>query len=291
MEIVLIKTEDERVFAHLDPYGFIEKIDLPGAFGLGMIMAGKNADIAAGLLVATCEVDRLVIEWLATDPECQGQGVAGALLKKAFLAAQGLGVREVAASLTDRMTDPAFGRDPRQYFRDFFFDIEEEGPDYLVQPVAYISKSRDLANKTKPVDIRSLSGLGATEKNQLIAFMSDCEDAYVIPQYMGNLSAMDPALSFVAMVDEKVSGAFLTISSGRYHYPVFLGATSDHTAFSLEHAVADASEELHLADEFYIRDLGEFTPFMLRGTGNATRVSTLLIKAEVADFTEYAKSR
>ena len=26
MEIVFIKTEDERVFAHLDPYGFIEKV-------------------------------------------------------------------------------------------------------------------------------------------------------------------------------------------------------------------------------------------------------------------------
>ena len=290
MEIVVIKSEDAKLFGHLDPYGLIDRIGFPGAFGLGVIMPGTKSDIVAGLLVATIEGGRLVIEWLATDPECREQGVAGELLKQAFLAAEKLELSEVAVRLTDRMTDPDFGRDPEPYFRDFLFDKEEDGPDYYMIPVSEISKSKDLASKVSDSGIRPLRELSAAEKNQLIAFMSDCEDVYVVPEYISDLSVLDPTLSFVSLAENKVSGAFLTISAGKYHYSVFLGVTSDHIAFSLEQAVAAASEELHISDVLQIRDNGDFTPFMLRGAGNIAKIRQKLLVAEVADFTEYAKS-
>ena len=55
MEIVVIKSEDAKLFGHLDPYGLIDRIGFPGAFGLGVIMPGTKSDIVAGLLVATIE--------------------------------------------------------------------------------------------------------------------------------------------------------------------------------------------------------------------------------------------
>ena len=122
MNIFRLTKEDARLFASLDPYGWLSLLECPGAFALGCIQEETEAPRPdAGLLIASATKWDITIHWIAVGEAAEGMGIGSALLKRMFETAVSAGIPRLGALIAPSYEKESFSAGVENYFEERFF--------------------------------------------------------------------------------------------------------------------------------------------------------------------------
>ena len=101
-ETVKLSEQYLDLFAHLDPYNFLEYGKSKDRVCLGTVLKGegKELDKPVGLLICRPTKDGLVVEWIFVEGDFRMQGVGARLMKCVFEEAKKRGIEKVYAYLS-----------------------------------------------------------------------------------------------------------------------------------------------------------------------------------------------
>ena len=222
--VLRIRSEELNLFEGLDPFGFLERLALSDHFALGNIRKDeKNKDSVAGLLTASVSRERITIEWLCTDPEYRGEGVADELMEKVEKIARDNGIGELAAMFYGDIDLKEIERDSESYFRFLGFDREEELYGEWEKETASFLNHHFFKNVVpKHATAKPLEAVGGAVVREAIARFGKAPGAISLYNIISCPGHYDNKVSSILFEHNEPTGLFLVQKAGDTFYPVFL---------------------------------------------------------------------
>ncbi|HAU99651.1 MAG TPA: hypothetical protein DCW47_00455 [Lachnospiraceae bacterium] len=222
--VLRIRSEELNLFDGLDPFGFLERLELPDHFALGCIRSDEEkGDSVVGLLTASASPERLTIEWLCTDPEYRGTGVADELIKKMEKIARNNGIGEVAALFTGDIDLKEIERDSESYFRFLGYDKEKELYGEWEKEIGSFLNHHFFKNASpKHVTAKPLEAVGEETAGKAISHFGKVSGSIRLFDILSCPGDYDYKVSSILFENERPTGLFLVQSAGNTFYPVFL---------------------------------------------------------------------
>jgi hypothetical protein len=126
MKIFRIDKTRIELFRWLDPWGCLDHADIPGYFAVGATLEEDGNDFPAGLMCCFESKNRIVIEWICTDPGHRHERIGEGLLLKAYEIAAYLGKAQVGVLIDHSAEKEGFIEDAKSYFTERLFEEEEK---------------------------------------------------------------------------------------------------------------------------------------------------------------------
>ncbi|MBR4528933.1 MAG: hypothetical protein IKO80_01515 [Lachnospiraceae bacterium] len=236
MKITRLWQDEAKYFAHLDPYGFMDRAWLPGGFAYAATVNTGEEDEPLGLLVGSRDKELVTAEWICVDPEKRFCGVGEELLVRLFETARHYDLPRVAARLIQETDLRAVMERAAIYFEERFFEEMEDLPGewevYPEQIFNYPLFKEDPASYPPAVTLASL------KNNKVIGQLSGRTGAYSLFDIAGDIEGYDAEISSVLLDGEEPCGLLLTKRVNRTLFPVFFYSESDRETTALLLAAA-----------------------------------------------------
>ena len=233
MKLVRLNLENSEVFSHLDPFEILSTLNNPNAFAIGGI-TGNEEEYPAALLVGMVTRNYLIINWLAVDPDHQGQGLGEELLLRAFDIADKGRIPKLLAVMGTGMMLEEFSKSAGDFFTERMFETEQPAMGWSFSGLDTIGKSKlfsdDEKKLPKPVP---MSGFNSGKVNNIIEKLMSNPDTEEISVPAGMKGLLDMDLSFVFMEDDDPCGALFVLHVDDFLMPVLYYAESEREGEAL----------------------------------------------------------
>lgn len=245
MQIYRLRNEEKSYFDWMDPYGFLSRLALPHYFALAACVKGEDGgDVPSGLLVASIEEERIIIEWMCVAPEIREQGVGDALLDKVFEIARENNFTQVGAGFIDDPDLKEAEEAASEYFRERGFWEDEDRPgewNIAVDQLGINSYFKD--DKQSIPEAKTLSEFSSGEVRNAIKTLGTSDKASRLFDPTIFNADYDLKLSSVLIADDEPCGLFLIVRADDICYPVFMYAESEREKKALILASAKAAQK------------------------------------------------
>ncbi len=269
MTILRLRPQERELFDWLDPFGYLDRLELPHYFALAALAdygeadeedAEEDADTAqveapdasgyrpgelpAGLMVCSVEPARLVIEWLCVEPQMQGRGIGAELLEKACFLALQIGREEVAARFVDAPETGRICRAAESYFAECLFEKSEELPgEWDIDARRLRDIPFFLQDPGKFPKAEALGTLSGGRARAAIEELQEEKGTFRMCALDPNPLYYDADISSVLLDHGEACGLFLAIRTGDTVYPVMLYAESEREEAGLLLQAAEGMRE------------------------------------------------
>ncbi len=244
--VLRIRSKEINLFEGLDPFGFLERLALPDRFALGNIRRDeKNGDSVAGLLTAFASRERITIEWLCTDPEFRGQGVADELVEKAEKIAKDNGIGELAALFPGDIDLKEIEGESESYFRFLGFDREEElYGEWEKETSSFLNHFLFKTAVPKHVKAKPLEAVERAMVYEVISRFGREPGAISLYDIISCPGNYDYKVSSILFENEEPTGLFLVQRARDTFYPVFIHTKNAADAMALFICSLNSAEAL-----------------------------------------------
>lgn len=212
MNIIRLKKEQGIYFQQMDPLMYLERLDIPGYFALGVIIEDEKSrtDKPVGLMICSVATDGLVIEWLGISEDYRSQGFGEELLVKAFDIAKENGLKNLYAYFCGEYGRELVCDREETYFREKLFVKEKKlSGEWLtdlrtLERVPYMSKKASILHKAIP-----LSTMNANEVRNVLSILDEKEEGAKVYSVKGKRQILDLDLSLVMYDGDRVCAGLL----------------------------------------------------------------------------------
>ena len=234
--VLRLRPQEHLLFEWLDPFDFLSRAMLPDHFALAAAVRGDDlhGDSSAGLLVASVEEKRIVIEWLCTDPERRNLGLGEKLLSYVFDMAERNGKKEVCALF---QMDSDVG-EAQQYAESYFsllgFDREEEQVgEWEVDMYDLNECFYTQASRKQDARVVCLEEAGNSITRTAMDMFGKNSEASILFDILKIPCEYDKQISCIFMNKDKPGGLFLAYRNSDICIPVFFFSKSRDGALRL----------------------------------------------------------
>ena len=282
IRIYRVLPSDFVVFRIFDPLDRLDLAALPGTVVLGAVNTEDEKDPEpAGLLIATEQEDRYILEWIAVSPYYRNQKIGEELLDMVFSISAKAGLPFFSVRCTGEILNTGDG-----YFKTACFEKEEEtGRSYRL-PMKDFFRANNLPGKDDDSVIFSVKDLKAAQRDMVSDYVIKANRRYLLSSRPLKITDADQGLSSVWIEDEKVHGALLLMSCEMRHYPVLVAVDSVNELYSLiAHSVARAKALNLDDDELIVLCPTRHVDHVMQGyVGTENRFYRKLLTADVSEY-------
>lgn len=289
MKILKLDHTHVELFRWLDPWNCLERVEVPGYFAVGAALEEDEGDTPAGLMCCFETRNRVIIEWICTDPGHRNERIGEELLIKAYEIAAHLGKKQVGVLIEHSEDKEAFSKDAQTYFRERFFEEDETLPGLWKLKLVDLRKLPWFSDpgkiKVQPlrsVHPRSFREFINTPEAKLPGEMMCKSDLSGM-----DLEALDAELSRVILDGEEICGFFAVIATDNSLVPVALYAESEQETKAL--LVSSAKEAISSYDpgtDVSIISTDKRIGTLLDGIAHGKQIPAELFLADVSDYLE-----
>lgn len=235
MKIFRIDNTHVALFRWLDPWNCLERIEVPGYFAVGAALEEDGEDTPAGLMCCFETPNRIIIEWICTDPGHRYERIGEELIIKAYEIAAHLGKEQVGVLMDHSEDREAFNRDAKDYFMERLFEEEVKMPGLWKLKLSNIRKLPWLSD-TGTIQTQPLGGVSPKSFRNFINTPKTQLDGTMICKFdiSGlDMKALDENLSRVILEDDEICGLFAVIATDNSLVPVALYSESEQETKAL----------------------------------------------------------
>ncbi len=285
IRIFRILPQDVDAFRIFDPLDRLDLSALPGTVVLGaMNMEDENDPDPAGVLIATEQEDRYLLEWLAVSPDYRGQEVGGELIDSVFTASENAALPFFSVCCTREIRNNGDG-----YFNSCWFEKEEETGHAYRLPLKALFNAKNLPKNKEDTAAIALKDLRTTERDLVWEYLEHAKHLHLLCSRPLPPKDADQELSCVWLEDNEIHGALLILSVENRHYPVLAAMDSVNELDALAAFCIDRAIELQLdEDELIVLCRTRHTDHIMNGyVGNEGRFYRKLLTADVSEFRSF----
>lgn len=236
MRVFRITKKEYKYFENMDPWNYLERLELPSYFALGVMEESKNKkeEIPAGYVICKIHEEGLMIEWLYVNKAFRMQGIGEALLICLYELAEKNGYRKLYACFHMEDGRSEFYPQEEQYFAERLFEPYPScAKDILMnlqtlETLPFFQQKAEIKHKMYPLSVIDLDKLKCDIKE-----LATRQDAMKLYDIEGKGHLFDENISVLMYENDRVCGAALyqTVrstgnSSGKNErvviYPVYI---------------------------------------------------------------------
>ena len=282
IRIYQVLPKDFEAFRIYDPLDRLDLAALPGTVVLGAVdLEDRKDPETAGLLIATLQEDRYLLEWLAVSPHYRGREVGAELLDTMFAVCERAGLPFFSVCCTREITNTG-----DEYFSSGYFERREETGHAYRLPVKEFFRAKGLPKQEEDSPVVSLKDLRAAEWDQVREYLKKAPHRYQLCAGDVFVTGTNNALSCAWIEDGKVHGVLLLLTVGRRHYPVAAAMDSPDELNALVAYSTQRAKALELDEEELIVLCSSHNAdhFMQGYAGNEMRFYRRILTAEVSEY-------
>ncbi len=282
IKIYRVLPSDFGEFRIFDPLDRLDMAALPGTVVLGAVnMEDKKDPEPAGLLIATEQEDRYILEWLAVSPYYRNQKVGEELLDMVFSVSAKAGLPFFSARCTREIINT--GDD---YFKTSCFEIEEETGRAYRLPIKNFFQAKNLPYKEDDSVVFSIKDLKAAERDRVMDYVGTARRRQLLSSRPLKITDADQELSSVWIEDGEVHGALFILSRGKRHYPVLVAVdTEDELNILIVHSITRAKALKLDDDDLIVLCPSRHVDHVMQGyVGTEKRFYRKLLTADVSEY-------
>ena len=282
IRIYRVLPSDFKPFRIFDPLDRLDLAALPGTVVLGAVnMEDEKDPEPAGLLIATEQEDRYILEWLAVSPHYRNQKVGEELLDMVFSISAKAGLPFFSVRCTREIINNGDG-----YFKTSCFEKEEETGRAYRLPMKEFFQAKSLPDKEDDSVVFSVKDLKAAERDRIRDYVEKTRRLQSLSFRPLKITDADQELSSVWLEDGRIHGVLFLLSCGKRHYPVLVAVDSVNELHALiAHSVTRAKAMKLEGDDLIVLCPSRHVDHVMQGfVGIEKGFYRKLLTADVSEY-------
>ena len=268
MKIGILMKEQRELFADMDPFWMMERLELPGYFAMAATEFDEeeNSELPAGLMIGEILSDKLIVEWIYVQNEFRSRGIGAQLLDAAFTIARKNNLPTVCAYLSEEWGRELVCPSEEVFLEAYGFGNRSSLAGEWLTNLQALSEQEYFQQPTDDLPIVTpLQQLTRSQAKTALDTLAGKEDAAMLCPINGQQASFDEELSFLLSSKGEIKGGILVkclsrnrnevregkvvlLAKEKVLYPVLLCASSESEQQALLSAALQAAMKKYAKD-------------------------------------------